>query len=113
MAKSKTKKLGALQQEAVHLRKKMISSRLTGILACIVALASIVVFYLKVINEWMCIIAIAYCLATIFTANSFIQDVKVGNPWQRINGICSILFYILVVFLIAYGFISKNLVLQF
>ena len=43
----------------------------------------------------------------------FIKDIKVGNPWQRINGIVSVMFYVLVVFLIIYGFVSGELQLQF
>ncbi len=113
-AKTKQKgKMNVVQKEASYLRKKMIASRLTGIFTCLLALASVAVYYLKSINEWLCIIALAYCLGTIFVANSFIQDVKVGNPWQRVNGVCAIVFFILVVFLIVYGFVTHQLNLQF
>lgn len=101
------------QREASYLKVKMMTRRIVGILACLVAIACVAIYYLRVINEWLCIIVIVYCLANIFSANSFLQDIKVGNPWHRINGITAIAFYIMVVALIAYGFISKQLVLQF
>lgn len=111
--KSQPKQPSALQKEAKYLKKRMLISRVIGILACILSLTGIVVYYLSLINEWLCIILIAYCLGNIFTSNSFIQDMKVGNPWHRVNGVCSIIFYILTVALIIYGFVTHNLSLQF
>ncbi len=112
-AKSQPKKLNALQKEARYLKKRMLISRIIGIFACLFSLTGIAVYYFNLINEWLCIIVIAYCLGNIFTSNSFIQDMKVGNPWHRVNGVCSIIFYILTVALIIYGFVSHNLSLQF
>lgn len=115
MAKSAAgaKKLNPVQKEAKYLKKRMITQRMTGILTCLLALTSIGVYYYQLINGWMCVIVLAYCLGSVFTANSFIQDIKVGNPWSRVNSICSIAFYVLTVGLIIYGFVTKNLVLQF
>ncbi len=111
--KAQPKQLNALQKEARYLKKRMITSRMIGILACLFSLAGIVVYYMSWINEWLCIIIISYCLGNIFTSNSFIQDMKVGNPWHRVNGVCSIIFYLLTVALIIYGFVTHNLSLQF
>ena len=119
-AKSNTKK-NAWQEDFEYKKRKMVKSRLIGILCCLLVLTCVVIYSLnatKVIDEillspWMCIIAISYCLGTIFSANSFLQNIKVGNPWQRINALFSVLFYVLVAFLIVYGFITKELKLQF
>lgn len=114
MAKRKKKDdRNALQKDAAQMRRKMISSRVIGIFCCLLAIACIAVYYFKVINEWLCIVILTYCMGTIFTSNSFIQDVKVGNPWQRINGIVSVILYLLVAALIVYGFVTGNLSLQF
>ena len=101
------------QNYAAFLRRKMILSRLTGILSCIIAIAGIVLMYLGLVSEWMCIIVIGYAMAMIFTSNSFLQGIKIGNPWQRINMVCAIFFYIAVLALIIYGFIAGELVVQF
>lgn len=101
------------QDHISYLKRKMIVSRLTGIFACLIGLASIVLLYLKLLDEWMCIIIIGYAMATAFSSNSFLQGAKVGNPWQRLNFACAIFFYIVVVVLIVYGFISGELIIQF
>lgn len=113
MAKAGVNSLNPIQKEAQYLKKKMITQRISGIITCLLALTSIGVYYFEIINGWMCVIVLAYCLSSVFTANSFIQDIKVGNPWQRVNSICSIAFYVLTVGLIIYGFVTHNLELQF
>ena len=95
------------------LKRKMMLSRIVGIFCCLLAIGSVVTYYLKTINEWLSIITIAYCVATIFTANSFLQDIKVGNPWQRMNGFCSVIIYLLTAFLIVWGFVHGHLTTQF
>jgi hypothetical protein len=95
------------------LRRKMIFARIMGILACGVAIASIVLMYYKLLSEWLCIIMIGYGMATAFSSNSFLQDIKIGNPWQRINMICAVFFYLVVFFLIIYGFVTGNLSTMF
>ncbi len=113
MAKAGVNSLNPIQKEAQYLKKKMITQRISGIITCLLALTSIGVYYFEIINGWMCVIVLTYCLGSVFTANSFIQDIKVGNPWQRVNSICSIAFYVLTVGLIIYGFVTHNLELQF
>lgn len=103
-SETKSKQKKHLQSQAAFLRRKMRLSRAIGILCCMFAIACIILYYLKTISEWLCIINIAYCAGTIFVANSFLQDIKVGNPWQRINAICGILMYAFSIFLIVWGF---------
>jgi len=102
-----------MQTYSAFLRRKMILSRILGIFACLIAIASIVLMHLKFVSEWMCIIFISYAMATIFSNNSFLQGIKIGNPWQRINMISSIFFYLCVFALIIIGFIEGQLTLQF
>lgn len=103
-----------------YLRRKLMISRLIGILGCLVGIVSLVLYALQkanivheLITDWLLLIVLAYSMAVAFTTNSGLQGVKVGNPWQRINMICAVIFYFFVIFLIAYGFASGNLVLQF
>lgn len=98
---------------AKHLKHKMMMARLLGILACLVAIAGIVLKYLGIVSDWLCIISIAYSMATIFLFNSSLQDIRIGNPWQRINAICALLLYAFVIFLIVYGFTSGQLQTNF
>ena len=116
MAKSNTKqkkKLSPMQQQAGFLRRKMRMSRIVGTICCLAIIVTLVMYYLKRMNEWLAIINICYCIATIFVSNSFLQDIKVGNPWQRINGLISILFYLATVGLIIWGFANGQLTTQF
>lgn len=96
-----------------HLKHKMMMARILGIFACLIAIAGIVLKYFGILSDWLCIISIAYAMATIFTFNSSLQDIRIGNPWQRINAVCSLLLYAFVVFLIVYGFISGQLQTNF
>lgn len=99
--------------QAAFYKRKMRMSRVAGILCCLVVIASLVAYYLKYMNQWLSIINISYCVATIFIANSFLQDIKVGNPWQRVNAACGILLYLFTGFLIVWGFMDGQLTTQF
>lgn len=107
------KNTSVIANHSAYLKRRMIMSRVLGIMACIFALASIFLMYYKLISEWMCIITISYAMATAFTSNGFLQGIKVGNPWQRINMACAIFFYILVVGLVVLGFINGQLSFSF
>lgn len=102
-----------MNSHAKHLKHKMMMARLLGIFACLIAIAGIVLKYLGIVSDWLCIITIAYAMGTIFTFNSSLQDIRVGNPWQRINAICSLILYAFVIFLIAFGFSSGQLQINF
>lgn len=112
-SKTKSKPKSPMQAQAAFFKRKMIMSRIMGFLCCFIAIASIIVYYLKIIDEWMSVITISYCAATIFVVNSFLQDIKVGNPWQRVNGACAIILYLFTVFLIVYGFVTGGLTTRF
>ncbi len=112
MAKSKTKK-SVMDNIANYRIRRMILSRLFGIGLCLMCIVCLVAYYKELFNTWLLMIFLSFCMGTIFSLNSFIQDIKVGNPWQRINGIIAIMFYVMVGFLIVYGFISGELSLQF
>ncbi len=101
------------KQYAAFLRRKMIMSRIVGIMACLLAIATMILMYFKMVSEWISIIVICYAMATIFSNNSFLQGIKTGNAWQRINMACAIFFYVAIIALIVYGFISGQLTTQF
>ncbi len=98
---------------SAYLRRKMMISRIFGIFACLVAITGLVLKLLEVIDEWLCLLLIVYSLGTIFSLNGNLQDIKVGNPWQRINFACAIFMYLFVVFIIIYGFCVGELTVNF
>lgn len=94
------------------LKKRMIWARLIGILGCAIAIACIVLYayhHGETQWQWLCLILMTYSLGTIFLQNCNLQTVKVGNPWQRVNGICSVLLYAVDVAIITYA-LSTGLV---
>lgn len=110
----------SVEEFGKYLKRKMVMSRILGILGCLMGLLSLVLYALQranmiseVISDWLLLILLTYSMAIAFTFNSGLQGIKVGNPWQRINAFCAIFFYLLVVFLIAYGFASGNLNIGF
>lgn len=102
-----------IQDYSGFLKRKMIMSRIMGVISCLIGITCLILYYFKVVNEWMCLIILTYCMANCFMLNSNLQGIKVGNPWQRVNAYCSIFFYLFVVFLISYGFASGNLAILF
>ena len=99
----------SVQEYADYLKRKLMMSRVVGLIVCLLGIACIALYYVKIVNGWLCLITLAYCMANTFSLNSQLQGIKTGNPWQRINAICSIFFYLFVVFLISYGFASGEL----
>lgn len=96
------------------LKKRLVVSRLVGILACLVGIACIVLFALyhkETQWQWLCLIMLAYSLGTIFMQNCNLQAIKNGNPWQRINGFCSLMLYALDIFILVYSLVKGYIVL--
>lgn len=102
-----------LKEQARFYKRKMMLSRIIGIFCCLMALGSIALYYFRPSTQWLSLITITYCAGMVFTANSFLQDIKVGNPWQRVNAFCSIILYLFTVFLIIYGFVEGQLITNF
>ena len=92
-----------------HLRKRLYRSRFQGFFFSLVAIAVLVMFFVKVISPWMVTIFIGYLLGTIFMNNITYQDIKVGSPWPKINAALSVVCYILAIGLMIYGFINGEL----
>ena len=102
-----------MQELNAYLKRKMMISRIFGIFACLVAITGLVLKFLEIVDDWLCLMMIVYSLGTIFALNGNLQDIKVGNPWQRINFACSVIMYLFVVFIIIYGFCTVELSVQF
>lgn len=110
----------SVEEFGKYLKRKMMMLRIIGIIGCLAGVACLVVYALQksniigeVISDWLLLINITYSMGVAFTSNSGLQGIKIGNPWQRLNAICAIFFYFLVVFLIGYGFASGNLYIKF
>ncbi len=102
-----------MQELSAYLKRKMMISRIFGIFACLVAITGLVLKFLELLDDWLCLMMIVYSLGTIFALNGNLQDIKVGNPWQRINFACSVIMYLFVIFIIIYGFCIGELSVQF
>lgn len=102
-----------VQDYAGFLKRKLMISRVLGIFTSLLGIACLFLYYFKIVNDWMCIVVLTYCMGNCFSFNSHLQGVKVGNPWQRINSILSFILYLFVIFLISYGFASGNLSIKF
>ena len=72
MAKAGVNSLNPIQKEAQYLKKKMITQRISGIITCLLALTSIGVYYFEIINGWMCVIVLAYCLGSVLDRKSVV-----------------------------------------
>lgn len=95
------------------LKRRLITSRLIGILGCLIGLACIVLyayFHGQTQWQWTCLVLLGYSLGTIFMQNCNLQAVKNGNPWERVNGICAILMFLLDIFILSYAMASGNLI---
>lgn len=98
-----------MQGYNAFLKRKMMISRIFGIFACLVAITGLVLKFLNLVDDWLCLMMIVYSLGTIFALNGNLQDIKLGNPWQKINIFCSILMYLFVIFIIIYGFCTNQI----
>lgn len=103
-----------MQEYTKALKRRLVLSRLIGILGCLVGIACIIFYAFfrgDVQWQWLCLIMMVYSLGMIFMQNCNLQAVKVGNPWQRVNGICSILLFALDVSLITYALCVGKIIL--
>ena len=100
-----------------YLKRKMMMARIFGIAGCLLGLLCIVLYGLQrggiieeAINDWMLLVMLTYCMANAFTYNSGLQGAKSNNPWQRVNALSAIFFYLFVIFLLAYGIASGYMI---
>lgn len=96
------------------LKRRMVLARFMGIMGCCVGIACIVLyayFHNEEQWQWLCLTLMAYSLGTIFMQNCNLQAVKVGNPWQRVNGICAMLMYALDIAIITYALATGKVIL--
>ncbi len=92
-----------------YLKKKLNRSRIMGLVASAIAIVLVVLYFLKIADQWFAVIDIAYLLGMAFSSNVTCQDIKVGSPWQKFNAGMSVLFYILAVALMIYAFVSGGI----
>ena len=95
------------------LKKKMVFSRLAGLLFCLLCLGSLALMYFKIIDRWMCLIMISFLMACIFISNSYLQGAKLGRKWQAINLFLALICYAAVITFITIAFMKGTLTLGF
>ena len=98
-------------------RKKTLKSilnrnRLMCLFLSLAIIASVVLYFTKLINTWYALILESYLIGMLFLLNTSVQEIKHGAPLPIINAILGLLFFATSIFLIAYGFSAEFLAMQ-
>ena len=93
-------------------RVALLFVRLMGMLMCCGLFACLVLFYLKMLDEFLVIVIVVMISASLFMLNSLVQGIKDTDFKQRVSTMLSIIFFIAGIALIVYGFMTGKLVLK-
>ena len=96
-----------------YLKSKLFFSRIMGLIFCLICAGALTLMYFKILDKWITMVVIAFAMACIFIANSFLQNVKAGRKWQVINLILALVCYAGVVTFVTLGFIEGTIKLWF
>ena len=93
-------------------RAALLFVRLMGMLMCCGIIACLVLFYFKMLDEFLMLVMVIMISASVFMLGSLIYGIKDSDFKQKISTTLSILFFIAGVALIVYGFMVGKLVLK-
>ena len=91
------------------LKQKFTRARVYGTITSIWGIILVLLYFLSQLDKWLLIVMIGYSLGAIFMSNITYQDIKSGNPWPKINAALAILFYLVSIGLMIYGFVIGEL----
>ena len=113
MEKKKTNP--GVQEWGDWLKRKLIYSRILGVICSLLCAGAMVLLYFKIgnFNNWMCTIVICFSMAGVFMANSNIQAVRSGRKWQVVNMLLALLCYAAVVVLVTISMLNGFIALSF
>ncbi len=92
-----------------YLKKKLNRSRVMGMIASMIALVLVVLYFLGIADLWFSVINISYLLGMAFSSNVTCQDIKIGSPWQKFNAALSVFFYLFAIALMIYAFVCGGI----
>ncbi len=87
-------------------------NRIRCLFISLAIIASVVLYFTKLINSWYALIIESYLIGMLFLLNTSVQEIKHGAPLPIINGILGLLFFATSIFLIAYGFTAGFLTMK-
>lgn len=91
-------------------RAGLLFVRIIGLLMSLGVFACLVLFYLKMLDEFLMIIIVVMLSASLFMLNSTVQGIKDTDFKQRMSLLLSIMFFIGGIALMVYGFMVGKLV---
>ena len=91
-------------------RAGLLFVRIIGLLMSLGIFACLVLFYLKMLDEFLMIIIVVMLSASLFMLNSTVQGIKDTDFKQRMSMLLSIMFFIGGIALMVYGFMVGKLV---
>lgn len=91
------------------LKKKLLKTRLLGILAGGVGIAYVLFYYFKVIAPWLCVIMLSYVIALNFMLNSTYQEIFSGIKLSKVNLALATLFLLGSIGLMVYAIMTGKI----
>ncbi len=91
------------------LKRRIVKTRLVGILSAILATLCVFFYYFNVLDHWVCIIMLSYSMAISFTLNSSYQDINGALHWSKFSLLFAVVFFVATLALIIYAFASGNI----
>ena len=91
------------------LRKRLVKTRLTGIVAGALAAMCIVFFVLELMNPWICAIVLSYSMGLSCVLNSMQQDIRDAKRWKSFSQFLSVIFFLATIALVVYAFVSGEI----
>lgn len=91
------------------LKQRFTRARVYGTITSLWAIALVLMYFLTQMDKWLLIVMIGYALGAIFMSNITYQDIKSGSPWPKINACIAVLFYLISIALMIYGFVIGEL----
>jgi len=107
------KQSAPLKEYGRYMKSKMFFARIMGLIFCLVCAGALTLLYFKIFDRWMTMVVIAFSMACIFIANSFLQTVKVGRAWQVVNLLLAFVCYAAVITFVTMGFIEGTISIGF
>ena len=92
-------------------KRRLNISRICGIITSFTMVAMLLLFYFKVVDEWILSIYVVFLSAINFIINAIMIKTKDASGMAKANLWLSALFFLIGAGFLAYGLITGNLIL--
>lgn len=92
-------------------RRRLVFNRLLGIIIAFSMVVLLLFYYFNMIDSWLLTINIVVLAGVLFAINAGVIETKQTSGWTKVNVFASTMMFLLGGGLLAYGLISKNLIL--